>query len=52
MKKKILNLSTIISVMFMLWFVASFIDVNLYNTPFTDNYGQFANWNLFAILFN
>ena len=34
---------------FALWAAASFIDVNMHNDIFMENYGEFANWNLFTI---
>ena len=33
---------------FALWAAASFIDVNMHNDIFMENYGEFANWNLFT----
>lgn len=41
----------IICVAFFVWFIASFIDTNLHNQPFTDGYQDFADWNLFTLAF-
>ena len=35
--------------MFTLWAAASFVDVNMHNDVFMENYGNFADWNLFTI---
>lgn len=43
---------TLILFMFTLWAAASFIDVNMHNDIFMENYGEFANWNLFSIFKN
>lgn len=42
----------VVTICFLLWFVASFIDTNICNTPFTERYQNFAPWNLFAIFFD
>ena len=34
----------------LIWLVASFVDVNMHNGIFSDNYQQYASWNLFAML--
>lgn len=43
---------TLILLTFALWAAASFIDVNMHNDIFMENYGEFANWNLFSIFKN
>ena len=49
-KLKIVRMSiTLILFMFTLWAAASFIDVNMHNDIFMENYREFANWNLFTI---
>lgn len=45
------TLITLACVLVLVWFVASFIDVNLHNNYFSKNYGDFASWNIFTILF-
>lgn len=40
---------TLILFTFALWTAASFVDVNMHNDVFMENYGNFANWNLFTI---
>lgn len=41
----------VIEILLLIWIVASFIDVNLHNNYFNPNYQQFADWNLFIMLF-
>ena len=42
---------TVICVLILAYFLASFIDTNLHNHPFTDSYGNYADWNIFNIIF-
>ncbi len=46
--KAIKNLIFLVSILFMVWIVASFINVNLHNL--TDQ--NFATWNLFTMFTN
>lgn len=34
------------------WFLASFVDVNLHNDYFRAGYGDFAPWNMFVLIFD
>ena len=52
MKKAISNLIIIINVLFLIWFIASIININLHNSILNANYGNFAKWNLFVLFFN
>lgn len=51
MKKAISNVLTIVSVLLLLWLAMSFIDVNIHNNPLSDNYQNFASWNIFELIF-
>jgi hypothetical protein len=51
MKKVISNVLTIAGVLFLLWVAMSVIDVNIHNNPLSDNYQNFASWNLFELIF-
>ena len=42
---------SVICILFFAYLLASFIDVNLHNHPFTDSYGNYADWNIFTIIF-
>ena len=42
---------TVICILILAYFLASFIDTNLHNQPFTDSYGNYADWNIFNIIF-
>lgn len=42
----------LICIMICVWFLASFIDVNMHNDYFSEGYGDFAKWNVFALLFD
>ena len=45
------NIALLIVILFMVWLVASFVDVNIHNDICNPNYGDFANWNLFKLFF-
>jgi hypothetical protein len=51
MKKAISNLLTIVSVLLLLWVAMSVFDVNIHNNPLSDNYQNFASWNIFELIF-
>jgi hypothetical protein len=40
----------LISILFIIWIIASVVDVNLHNQVFSETYQNFATWNLFTIL--
>ena len=42
---------SVICILFFAYLLASFIDTNLHNQPFTDSYGNYADWNIFNIIF-
>jgi hypothetical protein len=42
---------SVICILFFAYLLASFIDTNLHNHPFTDSYGNYADWNIFNIIF-
>lgn len=52
MKKFISNFLTGVCVGVLLWVSCSFINVNACNNPVSKNYGDFAKWNVFTILFD
>lgn len=41
----------LISFILLVWILISFIDVNMHNDIMSSNYGHFARWNLFEIIF-
>ena len=51
MKKAISNVLIIVGVLFLLWIAMSVIDVNIHNNPLSDSYQNFANWNIFELIF-
>lgn len=51
MKKILYVIIMIPLVLFFIWFVVSFIDINLHNKPFDIDYLQYKEWNLFKVLF-
>ena len=51
MKKAILNVLTVIAILFFLWVGMSVIDVNRHNNPFSENYQNYAEWNMFELIF-
>ena len=51
-KKRVIDfVMTVVCALILAYFLASFIDTNLHNHPFTDSYGNYADWNIFNILF-
>lgn len=55
-RKKKIKVSDILAYMFYvvctiicMWFVVSFIDVNMHNQPYTDNYGNYWKYNVFNL---
>ena len=48
--KKLEKAFIILSIMFLLWILISFIDVNLHNNA-AETVKEIANWNFFKILF-
>ena len=54
MKKKIFkileNVMTIVSIAFVVWIVASWVDINQHNNPMEEDYKDYANWNMFEIV--
>ena len=48
--KKLANMFVGVSVAFFIWFICSFINFNMCNNPFSENYQQFASWNLISII--
>jgi hypothetical protein len=51
-KVKWSNISTLISIAFIVLTIASLIDINIHNGIGSAHYGEYANWNIFNILFN
>lgn len=41
----------VVCVLVIIWFVASFIDVNAHNDITKENCGQVSSWNLFNLFF-
>jgi hypothetical protein len=53
MKKNIYEkIAYVICVIFIVWIVASFIDVNAHNDVFAEDYGNYASWNVFELFFD
>lgn len=54
MKKKIFkileNVMTIVSIAFVVWIVASWVDINQHNNPMEEDYKNYAKWNMFEIV--
>lgn len=54
MKKKIFkileNVMTIVSITFVVWIVASWVDINQHNNPMEEDYKDYAKWNMFEIV--
>lgn len=48
MKKIISNMLVIGAILFLTLLLFSFIDVNLHNNPNSNNYNQYADWNVFT----
>lgn len=36
---------------FAMWLVASFIDINMHNDPFAEDYKEYQEWNAFLTMF-
>ena len=45
------NVLLLISVLFAVYMIASFVDVNIHNDICNPNYGDFAEWNFFRLMF-
>lgn len=45
------NIALLICIAFAVWFVASFVDVNIHNDICNTNYGDFSPWNIFKLIF-
>ena len=54
MKKKIFkileNAMAIVSIAFVVWIVASWVDTNRHNNPMEEDYKDYAKWNMFEIV--
>lgn len=48
MKKIISNMFLIGAILFLALLLFSFIDVNLHNNPNSNDYKQYADWNVFT----
>ena len=53
MKKKIFkileNVMAIVSIAFVVWIVASWVDTNQHNNPMEEDYKDYAKWNMFEV---
>ena len=49
MKKFLDYAICVFSVSFIIWLVASWVDINQNNNPFEENYKDYADWNFFVI---
>ena len=49
--KKITNIIAVLSVVFILWIMVSFIDINMHNSPFSPDYQDYSFWNFFTVFF-
>ena len=49
--KKITNVVAVLSVVFVLWIMVSFVDINMHNSPFSPDYQDYSCWNFFTIFF-
>ena len=54
MKKKIFkileNVMAIVSIAFVVWIVASWVNTNQHNNPMEEDYKDYAKWNMFEIV--
>lgn len=54
MKKKIFkiveNVMAVVSIAFVVWIVASWVDTNQHNNPMEEDYKDYAKWNMFEIV--
>ena len=54
MKKRIFkileNVMTVVSIAFVVWIVASWVDTNQHNNPMEEDYKDYAKWNMFEIV--
>ena len=41
---------TIVSIVFVVWIVASWVDINQHNNPMEEDYKDYAKWNMFEIV--
>ena len=48
--KRISNMFVGVAVVFFIWFIVSFINMNMCNDPFSKNYRNYASWNLISII--
>jgi hypothetical protein len=46
------SFTTIFGVVLLCWIAASFVDINLHNNPFSENYLQYSCWNVIEIIEN
>ena len=44
------NVMTIVSIAFVVWIVASWVDINQHNNPMEEDYKDYAKWNIFEIV--
>lgn len=52
MLKKIENCVTIIALVLILWFAASWMDIIRHNNPGGDEYKNYASWNMIELVVN
>lgn len=49
--KKIKNLFTVFGIILVVWIIASWVDINCHNDPFTNDYQDYSSWNYFNLIF-
>ena len=49
--KTISKILAVVGILLTLWIVISFIDINFHNSPFSEDYLHYANWNFFSLVF-
>ncbi len=50
-RRLISNAVFVIGMIIIAWLMLSFVDVNAHNNPLQADYGNFAPWNAFVLLF-
>ena len=54
MKNKIFkvfdSVITIMCIAFVMWIVASWVNINQHNNPMQEDYKNYAKWNIFEVL--
>lgn len=52
MMRKLGNIVTVVAIILILWFVASWADIISHNNPGGDDYKNYASWNCIEMMVN